>query len=72
MRAIIGDEIRVPILWCEIGNCVERYVGIDTFGEWHLRQRALSAGWRYSATGRLACPACAREDSAFWASRSPR
>ena len=65
MRAIIGDEIRVPVLWCEFGACIARYSSRDALGERELRARALDAGWCYDALGRLACPRCARHDPAF-------
>ena len=65
MRAIVGDEFRVPILWCEFGACIARYSSRDAAGERELRARALAAGWCYDAFGRLACPRCARHDPAF-------
>jgi hypothetical protein len=65
MRAIIGDEIRVPVLWCEFGACIARYFNRDAAGERDLRARALATGWCYDALGRLACPSCARHDPAF-------
>jgi hypothetical protein len=71
MRAIIGDEIRTPMLWCEFGNCIARYTSEDALGEHDLRARALSAGWRYDAFGRLACPACMRHDPSFQVGRPP-
>jgi hypothetical protein len=71
MRAVIGDEIRVPILWCEFGNCIKRYASDDARGEQDLRALALAAGWRYDAIGRLACPACAQQDPAFRAGPPP-
>jgi hypothetical protein len=71
MRAAIGNEIRIPILWCEFGSCINRYTSRDARGEQDLRARALAAGWRYDALGRLACPTCARHDPAFWAARRP-
>jgi hypothetical protein len=69
MRAIIGDEFRTPILWCEFGSCIARYTSEDALGEHDLRARALSAGWRYDALGRLACPACTQHDPSFWDGR---
>lgn len=69
MRAIIGDEFRTPILWCEFGSCIARYTSGDALGEHDLRARALSAGWRYDALGRLACPACTQHDPSFWDGR---
>lgn len=71
MRAIIGDEIRTPILWCEFGGCIARYTSEDALGEHDLRTRALAAGWRYDALGRLACPSCAQHDPSFRVSRPP-
>lgn len=65
MRAFIGDELRVPILWCEFGNCIRRYVSDEAHAELDLRALALAAGWRYDAIGRLACPSCAQYDPAF-------
>ena len=65
MRAIIGDEFRTPMLWCEFGSCIARYTSEDAVGEHDLRTRALSAGWRYDALGRLACPGCTRHDPSF-------
>ncbi|HEY7274354.1 MAG TPA: hypothetical protein VH594_00230 [Trebonia sp.] len=71
MRAIIGDEIRVPILWCEFGSCIARYTSREMIGERDLRARALAVGWRYDALGRLACPSCVRHDPSFRVSRLP-
>jgi hypothetical protein len=71
VRAIIGDEIRIPIMWCQFGTCIARYTHRGALGERDLRARALEAGWRYDALGRLACPDCAQHDPAFWPTRAP-
>ena len=78
MRAIIGDEFRKPVLWCEFGSCTGRYTSQDALGERDLRARALAAGWSHDAVGRLACPSCVQRDPAFlvhrppaWADRDP-
>jgi hypothetical protein len=71
MRAIIGDEIRVPILWCEFGSCIARYTSREVLGERDLRARALAVGWRYDALDRLACPSCVRHDPSFEEGRRP-
>jgi hypothetical protein len=71
LRAVIGDEIRIPILWCEFGRCIERYTHADALGERDLRVRAYEAGWRYDALWRLACPSCVQCDASFWANRLP-
>jgi hypothetical protein len=70
-RAIIGDELRIPIMWCAFGACIERYTSADALGEQDLRARALAAGWRYDLLGRLACPSCAQHDETFWITRPP-
>jgi hypothetical protein len=71
VRAVIGDEIRIPIMWCEFGSCITRYTHPGALGEGDLRARALAAGWRYDALGRLACPDCVQHDSTFWPTRPP-
>ena len=71
MHAVIGDEIRIPTLWCEFGRCIERYTHAAASGERDLRGRALAAGWRYDALGRLGCPACVAGDPGFLASAPP-
>jgi len=58
-------------MWCEFGNCVERYTHVDALGERDLRGRALAAGWRYDLLGRLACPSCVQYDASFWITRPP-
>jgi hypothetical protein len=71
MRAVIGDEVRKPTLWCEFGSCIARFTAPDALGEGDLRAGALAAGWRYDALGRLACPDCAQRDPGFWVGRPP-
>ena len=71
VRAVIGDEIRIPFIWCEFGTCDATYTHPDALGERDLRARALAAGWRYDALGRRACPGCAQHDPTFWAARPP-
>jgi hypothetical protein len=71
MRAIIGDEFRKPVLWCEFGSCIRRYTSQDALGERDLRARALAAGWCYDGLGRVACPSCAQHDPSFLVRRPP-
>jgi hypothetical protein len=71
VRAVIGDEIRIPFIWCEFGTCDATYTHPDALGERDLRARALAAGWRYDALGRRACPSCAQHDPTFWTARPP-
>ena len=71
VRPVIGDELRIPIMWCEFGTCIERYTHVDALGERDLRVRALAAGWRYDLLGRLACPSCVQHDETFWMTHPP-
>jgi hypothetical protein len=66
-RAVIGDELRMPIMWCEMGSCISWYADPETLGEADTRARAIGAGWRIDALGRLACPRCQQTDPRFWA-----
>jgi hypothetical protein len=66
-RAVIGDELRIPIMWCEMGACISRYSYPAALGEADVRARAIGAGWRVDALGRLACPRCQQSDGRFWA-----
>lgn len=66
-RAVIGDELRVPIMWCEMGACIFRYSDPAALGEADIRARAIGAGWRVDALGRLACPRCQQSDGQFQA-----
>jgi hypothetical protein len=67
--APIGDELRIPIAWCEMGSCISHHADPAALGEADIRARAIAAGWRVDAVGRLACQACQQRDSWFWTSR---
>ena len=67
VRAVIGDELRMPIMWCEMGSCISWCSDPSALGEADARARAISAGWRVDALGRLACPRCQQTDPSFWA-----
>lgn len=64
-RALIGDQLRRPAVWCQMGSCVERYAAPSALGEVDNRCRAIAAGWREDALGRMACPACVQRDPQF-------
>jgi hypothetical protein len=66
-RAVIGDELRIPVMWCEMGSCISWYTYPAALGEADTRARAIAAGWRIDALGRLACPQCQQADPGFWA-----
>jgi hypothetical protein len=65
-RAAIGDELRIPLAWCEMGSCISHYADPAALGEADIRTRAIASGWRADALGRLACPQCQQGDSWFW------
>ena len=69
VRAVIGDQLRMPIMWCEMGSCISRHADPAALGEADTRARAIGAGWRIDALGRLACPRCQQTDPGFWAAR---
>ena len=68
-RAVIGDELRIPIMWCEMGSCISWHADRTALGQADVRARAIRAGWRVDALGRLACPQCQQTDVAFRATR---
>ncbi len=64
--APIGDALRIPVAWCEMGSCISHYEHPAALGEADIRARAIEAGWRVDALGRLACPQCQRSGPWFW------
>jgi hypothetical protein len=68
VRAVIGDQLRMPIMWCEMGSCISWHADPAALGEADTRARAIGAGWRIDALGRLACPRCQQSSPGFWAS----
>jgi hypothetical protein len=68
-RAVIGDQLRKPVMWCEMGSCVSWHADPAALGEADARARAVSAGWRIDAFGRLACPRCQQTDPGYWTAR---
>ncbi len=69
VRAVIGDQLRMPVVWCELGTCISRHTHPAALGEADIRARAIGAGWCVDALGRLACPRCQQTAPGF---RSPR
>ena len=69
MRAVIGDELRMPIMWCEMGSCISWHADASALGEADNRARAIQAGWRIDALGRMTCPQCQQTTVAFRATR---
>ena len=67
VRAVIGDQLRIPVMWCEMGSCISWHADPAALGEADTRARAIGAGWRIDALGRLACARCQQTDPGFWA-----
>jgi hypothetical protein len=67
-RAVIGDQLRRPIMWCEMASCISYHADPAALGEADARARAIRAGWRIDGLGRLTCPRC-QQTTRFWASR---
>ena len=59
----------MPVMWCEMGSCISWHADSAALGESDARARAIGAGWRIDAFGRLACPRCQQTDPGFRASR---
>jgi hypothetical protein len=66
---VIGDQLRIPVMWCEMGSCVSWHADPAALGEADTRTRAIAAGWRIDALGRLTCPQCQQSNPGFRASR---
>lgn len=69
VRALIGDELRMPTTWCEMGSCISWHADRSALGEADNRARAISAGWRIDALGRMTCPRCQQTSTSFRATR---
>ena len=65
MRAVIGDRLRLPMMWCEMDSCICWYAHPAALGEADARARAIDAGWRVDAVGLLVCPRCLQTASGF-------
>ena len=66
---MIGDQLRIPITWCEMGSCISWHADPAALGEADNRARAIRAGWRIDALARMACPRCQQTAVGFRASR---
>ena len=62
---MIGDQLRIPITWCEMGSCISWHADPAALGEADNHARAIHAGWRVDALGRMACPRCLQTASGF-------
>jgi hypothetical protein len=65
-RPVLGDRIRRPTAWCELAACISRYEDPAALGEADIRARALAAGWRHDAVGRLVCPYRQQRNPGLW------
>jgi hypothetical protein len=71
-RAVIGDQLRRPAVWCELPPCVSRYSRPGALGEADVQAGAVQAGWREDALGRLVCPQCQQASGHYWSPQQVR
>jgi anti-sigma regulatory factor (Ser/Thr protein kinase) len=64
-RAVIGDQLQMPVARCEMGSCSSWHGDPAALGEADIRARAIGAGWRADALGQLACPRCQQSAPGF-------
>lgn len=57
-RAVIGNQLREPAVWCELSPCISRYAESEALGQSDVVARAIAAGWCMDVFGRLICVAC--------------
>ena len=57
-QAVIGDDLRQPAAWCQMGVCIARHTDAAALGEADIRSRAVASGWCQDAFGQLVCPSC--------------
>ena len=55
---MIGDQLREPAVWCDLGPCIARYADTEALGQADVVARAIAVGWCEDMFGRLICPAC--------------
>ena len=66
VRALIGEDLRTPMVWCELERtCISWHADREALGVADVRARAIAAGWRVDALGRLACPQCQQTSNDF-------
>ena len=59
-RAVIGDQLRMPVMWCEMGSCISWYAHPAALGEADTRARSIGAGWRIDALAGWPAPGASR------------
>ena len=63
-RAVIGDQLRIPIMWCEMGSCISWHADPAALGEADNRARRTRAGWRSTPSGGWHAPDASKPPSA--------
>ena len=69
-RAVIGDQLRRPVMWCEMASCISCHSDPAALGEADARARAIRAGWCIDGLGWLACPRCQQTEASGPPARS--
>jgi hypothetical protein len=57
-RSVIGDDLRIPVTWCDMEGCGAAFSDPAAIGEADNRARAVFAGWSKDALDRLVCTDC--------------
>lgn len=65
-HCVIADQIRLPTTCCDFVGCGAEFADPAALGEADNLARALAAGWRTDAFGRLLCPACQQHHGVRW------
>jgi hypothetical protein len=63
-HSVIGNEIRTPVVWCDMAGCGAAFADPAALGEADNRARAVGAGWSMDALGRLVCLTCRQHHAA--------
>jgi len=63
-HCVIGDEIRTPVVRCDMTGCGAAFADPAALGEADNRARAVGAGWSMDALGRLVCLTCRQHHAA--------
>ena len=69
VRAVIGDQLRMPVMWCEMGSCISWHADPAALGEANTRAPRSPPAGGIDALGRLACPQCQQNDPRYRAAR---
>jgi hypothetical protein len=70
-RAVIGDQLRIPIMWCDMGSCISVHADPASLGEADARARAISVPGASRPTPRSGPPSRSCRGTGTWPSPGP-